>query len=46
MSLLRHAKAMLEHARGNDFKTVQSLYVNAEKEPGSNVEKAHKSCYH
>jgi len=36
MSLLLHAKAMLEHARRNDFKTVQHLYVPAEKEPPSN----------
>ena len=44
MGLLRHAKAMLEHARGNDFKTVQSLYVS-EKEVGNAVG-PHRSCYH
>ena len=44
MGLLRHAKALLEHARGNDFRTVQSLYVS-EKEVG-NVVGPHKSCHH
>ena len=44
MGLLRHAKALLEHARGNDFRTVQSLYVS-EKEVG-NVAGPHKSCHH
>jgi hypothetical protein len=44
MGLLRHAKAMLEHARCNDFRTVQSLYVS-EKEVGNAVG-PHRSCFH
>lgn len=42
--MLRYTKAMLEHARGNEFRTAQSLYIS-EKELGNAVG-PHKSCFH
>ena len=44
MGLLRYTKALLEHAKCNDFRTVQSLYIS-EKELGNAIG-PHKSCFH
>lgn len=38
MGLLRYTKAMLEHAKGNEFQSARSLYV----QEGSSQ---HKSCF-
>lgn len=40
VSMLRHAKAQLEHSKCNDFRSMQSLYIS-EKETTAGV---HKSC--
>lgn len=41
--MLRYTKAMLEQARGNEFRTAQSLYISEKELAGTAG--PHKSCF-
>lgn len=43
MGLLRYTKAMLDHAKGNEFATARSIHVSEKEQSQAGP---HKSCFH